>query len=516
MSVLLMIAAASLALAFVFGGVGVRSWFKRRAAAAGEIVEDAGDEISRAWHKYAPDWDDADKLINDAHKYWPYLAGDKRRDIKGEPLFMVGVVTSSILVCFAVAGGWAVAGGNLFYGVLLGVVFGAVNILQAFVSVTGDKGKGDFWELKRADRTAGSHALLGLILCLNFFAGFIGSSVVGEGRATASKITAGSVQAQIQERKNLKDQIALSVSKRKAAGLGGMGADELAKAAKDQKEAAICESYLSRSNSLCPQDKVKAGVWGPKCGDNCQTKKAEAARLDQYAKAAAAEDDAEQRIAVLNEKLEGRGYVTEEGNPAGQRFSELTWGIGSADQFEKWSLMILLWVVSIIDYLVWLKIGDRVASARINEINRRREGVVAAFANNNETLPERFTAKAYDPTSDPVALPSPVVGGDTVTIAVGEDPQAKIKASERLRDIDQFFSDVMVEADGSAVAFGKLYDIYANLKASRNHKTWLNRSDFRNALTDYAELLNLEVVAMKLHGYKVGFTPDSDLVEEVE
>ena len=477
----------------IYGWAAVRQWFrdKEKRLEVNLRPYKVSKRVQYARDGFQTAWTDVDEFVKDADRWWPYL--------KNEPTFWVGVITSTVLVMFAVAGGWALGGGSLFYGVLMAAVFGIVNIAQAVVSIAGDRGTADFHQVAKSDRSVWSWATLALLLVVNFFGAFVGAAVVGQTMTTSAVISSNSVNDLLAERERVAARVGELYARVRQSGLEPEGIEEKAKFA---EEKAICESWLGRGNRICPQDKVAAGEYGPRCGEQCQELRTEAVRWRALANDAAKLKPLQARVDQINARLAADGGARTEALPAGRAFEELTAGAVTEQQFGKWSVLFLQWIVAVIDFLLWLRVGDMVGAARLREQRLRAEIGNAKLSERGE--PARYMVETT------AALPAPEAKtGDQITMSVAEDPSAKIAANANLTAIKKLFDETMRPAQDSRVTSGTLYNIYVERQQIAKASTWMAKAQFLTALDQYTTLLAIEYDGSSVIGYKLGVVQEA-------
>lgn len=456
----MLIAVACLVL--ILGSLKGFAWIKSE---SGGKTSDQSQPVTKK--QFTAAWTDIDAFVADADVWWPFL--------RSNPYFWVGVVTSTILVLFAAAGGWSLGNGSVFYGALMVLVFCIVNVGQAAVSLSGDRGTADAHEFDASDRSSGSWALLWLLLLLNFFGSFVGAQSVGSTMSTQAQIQAGSVQDLMDER--IRTQKALEILNTRRMQAGGLSLEALQTKATETAEAAEREANRVR------------------CASKCEALKAEAAKWKALAADAMRERKLGEHLAVLNDKLSSDSYAKTEANPAGRTLEEMTAGAITEKQFAKHSVMIFLWLVSIIDFMLWLKAGDVTGSARRKEFMRRAE--IA-----NENLVNIGLKPRYIVPSQTV-IEAGTGEGDTVIMSIEADPDEIISRSDQLKDIQALFRDAMREAEDKNIAFGLLYNIYAERSRLAGREKWMTLPSFIDALRRYCELLKIDITGSAVHGYKL-------------
>ncbi|MEM9027094.1 MAG: hypothetical protein AAGC70_01875 [Pseudomonadota bacterium] len=443
-------------------------------------------------------WSDADDFVRGADVWLPYLIGSREMKLGANPFFLPAIVTSTVLVLFAIAGGWTLGNGSVFYGLLMCLIFAMVNIIQAVIAVSGDNGTGDWFELKRSDRSYASWAFLVLLLILNLFGAFIGSAVVGSNIATKQAITATTVRSDIQRQQELTAELAALRKRRLAA--GSESPTRLAQEAERLEKDAIRESWRTRSGAVVDESRVERGEWGPKCGTRCAALKSDAARYRALAADAKREGTLQSQLKSLNARLQSRsGSVSTEGNPAGKRLEEWSAGWVQEEEFARNVMVVLQWVIAVVDFLLWLRVGDGVGRARAREYRSRAEMANASLE--NQGLEARY------PINDPIKPAEAVAGeggsSETVVLAIEHDPEAIIASSQELSDVDAFFKAVLVPDETRKVAFGTLYGIFAARKQAAGAKTWMGRSAFVANLKRYAELRKYDVLSSQFVGWRL-------------
>ena len=436
-------------------------------AAAGYINRNrtqAAEPAPELGRDFRAAWSDADEFVSEAERYVPFLVGSKRLGVRGTPYFWPAVITSTVLVLFALAGGWSLGQGSVYFGLLMCLIFGMINVIQAIIAVSGDKGTAPAWELQRSDRSVVSWGLLSVILILNMLGAFIGSSVIGSDLATKSEITASTNQADLRRQKLLAQELA--DLKQRRAEAGNRSPSALKTEAKRIRDEAIRESWRRRSGQTVDEAKVQNGEWGPKCGADCSTLLEQAKRLEAMADDAAREAPLQQQLALLNERLKGASGSIE-ANPWAARIAET--GLLTADTVARNMTTVLQWVVAIIDFFLWIRVGDAVGAARAREYRRRAE-----LAN------ARLIAEGEQPRYmlEPPEAPTQAAASraETVVIGVEADPATIIAASSDLSAIDAFFAAALQADESRKIGFGVAYAIFVERQKVSGAKTWMAKA----------------------------------------
>ena len=447
------------------------AWLKSRAQSA---PVESGTTTTRT---YTTAWTDIDAFVAEADVWWPFL--------KANPYFWIGVCTSTILVAFAAAGGWQFGNGSIVYGTLGVAIFCFVNVAQAIVSLSGDRGKADFHEFDSSDRSSASWALLWLLLLLNFFGSFVGAQSVGSTMSTQAQIASGSVQDLMSDRERTKQAIEILNTRRMQA--GGHSLEALQAKAQETAEAADREAQRVR------------------CASKCEALKAEATKYKALAADALRERKLGEHLAVLNDKLGSDEFAKTEANPSGRTLEEVTGGYITEKGFAKHSVMFFLWFVSVVDFLLWLKAGDVTGSARRKEFLRRAE-----IANENLVnlgLQPRYVVPQQ------TVLEAEKGDASTVVLAIEADPSAIIAASDQLQDVQSLFADALRADEGKAVPFGLLYNVYAERARIAGRTGWMTLPKFLDAIRRYCELKKIDHAGSALQGWKLSVAQNTEAAE---
>jgi len=483
-------------------------WVKSRGEHAASTIEKSYKQ-SGLPEDFRAVWTDADDFVRGSDRWLPYLLGDRAAGIKPNPFFIPAVITSVIILVFAILGGAALGGNNLWLGLLFACVMAIVQITQAVVSASGDKGTADAWQMEKADRSIGSWALLACLFVVNVFASFVGSITVGSQVNTRANIESTNLRSQIAERQRL-DQRLTAIDKKLMAANEGMNAEAIRVKADSLKAEAIRESWRRYKGQAVDERLVRQGKYGPKCGTRCSALAKQAAGLQQLYAEVAAKPDIKAQLAQLNTRLQDSGNVSAEGSPIGERLEQMTLGAVSADDVGKNVITVFQILIVFLDFVLWLRVGDLLGRARAAEYDRRAE-LANAFLINNDQAP-RYPRKTQD-VATPPPLPAPALpeAQGTVVVGVEMDVAATIAASPELSRIEHIVQNTL-EPDGDrAITFGVLYRVYAETERAKGAAKWMPQATFNQALKRWCELRRHQQSGGKLLGFMLATTePTAD------
>lgn len=483
-------------------------WVKSRGEQAATTIEQSYQQ-SGLPDDFRAVWTDSDAFVRAADRWWPYLVGDRKADIKPNPFFIPAIVTSVIILVFAILGGAALGGNNIWLGLLFACVMAIVQITQAVVSISGDKGTADAWQLQKADRSIGSWVLLTALLIVNVFASFVGSITVGSQVNTRANIEATSLRSQIAQRDRL-DQRLAAIDRKLMASNEGMNAAAIRVKADSLKAEAIRESWRQYKGQTVDERLVQKGEYGKKCGTRCTTLAKKAAALQQLYVEVASKPDIKAQLAQLNERLSESGNVSEETSPIGARLEQMTAGAVSADDVGKNIITVFQILIVFLDFVLWLRVGDLLGRARATEYERRAELANAYLINNDQ--PPRYP-RAQQSIAAPPMLPAPEPpdASGTVVVGVEMDVVGTITASPELSRIEALANNTLEPVEGRAITFGVLYRIYVETEKAKGAAKWMSQAAFNAALKRWCELRKHQQSGGKLLGFVLAATePTAD------
>jgi len=491
-------------------GLTIYRWRQslRNKAAAGHNI-DVSAVVRDDFHAV---WTEADAFVRGADAWTMYFVGDSKAGIKPNPFFLPAIVTSSIILAFAVSGGFSLGGGQLFYGLLFAAVLAIVQIIQAVVSVSGDKGKANAWELDETDRSYGSWALLCVLLLVNIGAALVGSVTVGSDVNTQANIAAANLKSDISQREHLQSRLNGIQTRLSNAGQG-MDAAALQTKANALKAEAIRESWRSRGRTVVDEAKVQSGEYGPKCGPKCSDLAKQAAAMQELAKLARSRPTIRQQLNSLNSKLADVRNVSTEGMAVGARLEEISGGVISKDDAAKNVFVLFQLLIVWLDWILWLRVGDVVGRARAAEYDRRAE-LANEFLSNTGIAP-RYPRKAVFPVTAPDAPPAAdaATNQQQIVISAEQDVGAIIAASPDLQKIDKAFASLLEAEDGRALTFGVFYRVYAEHQKAAGRKTWMAQAQFIQALKRYCELTGASHAGGKLLDVRLAADVEAEVAD---
>lgn len=481
---------ALIGLAALFGFIVLR-WLTSKKPATDQKIADR----AVGWQDFDTAWLEAEEFVNQADDVSQYLVGKTEtvncRRIKQQPngWFILGCITSFIVLFFAALGGWAVGGGSLVYGLLFGLAFTAVQIAQAYVALSGDKGTATFEKMKASDRSWGSWAALMVLLVLNFLGAFVGSQIVGASLDTRHEITSNVTRDLLAERDRITRQIATIAERNTQA--GGFSRGALETKARETEEASERE----------------AGRRG--CGPKCEALKREAVQWRSLAEDAARRQTLETRLTTLNDQLAASGDAKTIANPSGQVVEYITGGLVPANAWIQQLAFLILSLLIFVDLWAWLKCGDHVGFQRARQRRLRADAANALLVNKGYEPRDFFGAGALAALTDERSR-----SGDTIIISAEMEPTEIIKASDDLREIDELFKDAVRADADETLTFAKLYTVYSARAAAANRATWMNQVAFNRALERYCELLKIKQRGGELIGFRLGVASEPRKTKE--
>lgn len=475
-----------LLLSLMAGAAAVFLYAKLRPAKAASV----GDAVKpkSLEEKFRTEWTDADKYVAEAHHLWPAL--------RGQMLFYCSIVSGLIVVSLSVFGAAAIANYVWWLTGLLVALSITMNIAQWVVGVTGDTGRGEFYEFNTGDRPLWHWPFFaGLVVVSSLFA-IAGSATIANYLNTSSKIVVGSLTAmgddiERMEAKRDAQITALNNSEGKGLPLGALQAKAL-----ELEQAAEREAARVR------------------CGPKCEELKREAVKWRALAETALS-------IKKLDEEIEQkRGALTAIGETGGARDDPAPHGtiiermtMGAVEKEQAATFLPILFGVAavIIDQALLLMLGDRVGRYRMQQYRIRAEAANAWLVNSG--LPPRYTISSEGIVEDTKALPAPGSTGDTINIDLSESALAKIEKSPRLKEIQALFDAVLIPSDAHKISIGKAYELFAKIKSEQGHAKYMNPTDFRAAITDYCDILGIELISNQIVGFKVGVSQHAEAAE---
>lgn len=448
-------------------------------------------------------WAEADDYVKRADSWAPYLVGNADLGTKPNPYFFGGFITSAVLLMFAAAGGYAIGNGNIFYSVIAFCVMAIVQILQAVVSIAGDKGQADFWEVNAADRSASSWALLILLLFANIVMSVMGSVSVGSQAHQQAQIKTSTLQSDLQQVETLKLKIK-QIDERQLRDGEGLSAEALRTKWKAAKEEAIRESWRSRTQTIVDQEKVDAGEYGPTCGEKCQALQAEAAKYKALFDDASRRPSLQQQLRRLNNRLAQSSGVSADGVAWANNLESISGGYINKDSAAKSAWTVFQMFIALLDFVLWLRVGDTVKSARSRVYDGRAEEANASLVAQGYEERYRRAPKKEEPNGMIIdGSASEVKVPDSYQLTVQQDADAIIAASPGLQEIDQFFLAFMIPKEGNRLPLVKCYQAFKAGRTAAGVHQHTGHSDFISNLKRYCELKSHSVEAGHLVGWDI-------------
>jgi hypothetical protein len=440
------------------------------------------------WGEFQTEYTRADAMVAYADRVWPYIFGDRARNIPMLWLVVPAALTSSILIVYGFFAAYVISGSSLIALVLLCLVAPLANLAQANCATQAGK------------LSTGMTAAIAVLAIFNAAYSFVGASITGNALATQADISAGDTNAKIARRDQLKASLEKVRTKRAAAGnqpLATLEAQE--KAARDRQ---FCESWLGRGVRVCPQDKVDAREAGPKCGPKCQENKEEADKLLAMVADAKSEKALQSDLSKLNAELKEAGFVRTEAAPVAV--------MGWEARQDTIQIFVVIFV-TVLDAVLWVLVGNEARDRRREYRRRAREAGNAALVNLG--LEPRYSIE--DDPHDVAALPAPEkAAGDSVTISVEADPMRTIEASEALSEIHELFTNALRTDLDKSVTFATLRQVYEVRAASSGRSRIMNRLTFNQELRRYLELRSIPHASAKIQGYRLGIDSTPETAQE--
>ena len=447
-------------------------------------------------------WSDADDFVQEADSWTPYLVGSSSLGTKPNPFFFGGVVTSSILLLFASAAGWAIGGGNIMYAIIAFSVMAIVQIIQAVVSLSGDKGTGDLWEMKKSDRSVGSWSLLILLFFVYIAMSVIGSLNVGSQAHQSTQIRSSTLRTDLRTKESLEAQIKM-IDKRlidDGKWLSGSALRTKYEAARDES---IRESWRRSPGQSVDERLVQAGKPGPKCGKNCQELKDEAAQYKALLDDAERKPTLQQQLSGLNSRLNENSGVSSEGVAWANRLEAVTGGAIDKDTASKSSWTVFQVIIAMLDFALWLRVGDSVGAARRKKYDNRAEAANAQLK--ADGYEERYKRASKEP--EPAQISDDVTpqeaSGETI-ISVKPDPDAVINASEGLKTIRRVFASLLIEDEDGKITRGDVYQAFKAERQAQGVTRHMGQTEFIDNLKRYVELREIRTQGGYIYGWKIG------------
>lgn len=476
-----------LLLSLMAGAAAVFLYAKLRpakAASVGDAVKKGVDDLD---DKFRAEWTDADIYVARSRRLWPSL--------KANPFFWAGVATSTMICFLGFMGASALAQGVFWLVVLYCAAFVFANLIQAAIAVLGDHGRGEWYEFKTGDRPAWHWPILLALLFVNFVASITGSSNVAEVLATTSEINVSSLE-----------------SRRNALARAEEDLDALRTRRLQEAPGHSAEGIQAKAQELESAADREANRGG--CGSKCEAIRRDAVKWRALANDAIRERELGEKIAVMRSELKG---VAEDGtartvaSPHGQLVEDVTGGVVTKKQVNSYLSPLFWLLVSAVDIALWLWAGDYAGRYRMEQYRLRAEAANAWLV--NAGLPPRYTISSEGIVEDTKALPAPGSTGDTINIDLSESALAKIEKSPRLKEIQALFDAVLIPSDAHKISIGKAYELFAKIKSEQGHAKYMNPTDFRAAITDYCDILGIELISNQIVGFKVGVSQHAEAAE---
>lgn len=467
----------------LFGAGAVFVWLKF------SEKKEAGDELATATpsldaqldSKFRTEWSDADLYVSRARRLWPSL--------KVNPFFWSGIGTSTLICILGIIGASALGQGEPVLTYLWMAIFVIANVVQAWIAVLGDTGRGEWYEFVSGDRPAWHWPVLALLLGVNFLASITGSSNVAEKLAVTSQINVSTFEGTKRELKQAEADLD-RLRTRRIQEAPGYSAEALQETAREMEEKA--EREADRGG----------------CGPKCEAIKKDAIKWRALANDAVTERKLGEKIAVLRDNMstmsdEGTARTVE--SPHAELIENATGGSISKGQVEAYLAPMFWLMISVVDVALWLWAGDYAGRYRMEQYKIRAEAANTWLTNAN--LPARYKITDDGIVEDVKAITGPGGGpGDTINIDLSETAEARIQKSPRLQQIRYLFDSVLLKADGVKIPIGRAYEVFAKIRSEQGERHYMNPQDFRSAITDYCEIMGIELISNQIIGYKVGLT----------
>ncbi|MEQ8822743.1 MAG: hypothetical protein RIC14_00035 [Filomicrobium sp.] len=450
----------------------------------GEKVENAYDKLE---DKFRAEWTDADEYVARARRLWPSL--------QSNPFFWVGVATSTMICVLGILGATALSQGVFILTALWVGIFVVANLAQAAIAVLGDTGHGEWYEFKSTDRPRWHWPVLAVLLAVNFIASFTGSSNVAEVLTTTSEINASSLEGKQASLKRFKADLD-ALRTRRLQEAPGHSAEAI------QAKATELESAAER----------EAGRGG--CGRKCEAIRRDAVKWRALANDAIRERKLGDQIAILQAELKGLaadGTARTVASPHAALVEDVTDGAVTQGQVNRYLAPLFWLMVSVVDIALWLWAGDYAGRYRQEQYKIRAEAANAWLENGG--FAPRYKISEDGVVEDVKALPAPPGEGDTFHIDLSESAQARIDKSPRLQQIQALFDAVFIQAEGSKISVGQAYELFAKIRSEQGERKYMAQPEFRSAITDYCEILGIELISNQIIGYKVGLASTQEAAE---
>jgi hypothetical protein len=440
MSVLLMIAAASLALAFVFGSVGVRSWFKRRYEAAEGVANKAATHAGKIWGTIESEIDDD---YNKSMRLAPIL--------QEMPLFWGVSVVLVVMLALDLNFGISRGGSDIGAIILLCLIFSIFDILLFISTLFGSplNATPDHKE-KMYGQTAGRFAFMVVATVISIYV-VIGSTsetaTTTAARNNANVTGIDELQKTIENKQKLRDRIAT----RRAQDGNGESREALERIATELEEKAEREA--------------KRGG----CGWKCEKIKADAIKARARAEDAAKQEALTSEIAVLTSQLKSTDGLRGRADPV----ADVGEAIGIPRKVtETWQLTVVgIALVLAFPVLLLLTKAD---------LERRwlarhdKNGRIADFLRKDRArLPPKYITQEdggqlllEDKTGEP--------DGDTFVINMAErDMLSRFKNDEHLATVNALFSTMLEPDEDGVVTRDELHRAYKIEALKADLKTYM-------------------------------------------
>ena len=441
-------------------------------------------------------WSDADDFVREAYSWTPYLVGSDNLKTKPNIYFFGGTVTSSILLMFAAAAGWSIGGGNILYAIIAFSVMAIVQIMQAVVSLSGDKGTANLWELKKSDRSVGSWLFLVLLFIVNIVMSVIGSVNVGSNAHQSVEIKTSALQTDLRTKDSIEAQIKM-IDQRLISDGQGLSASALRTKYETSRDEAIRESHRRSPGQAVDERLVKAGTPGRKCGDRCQFHNKEAAKYKALLDDAERKPTLQKQLSSLNERLNQSSGVSAEGVAWANRLESATGGAIDRDTASKSAWTVFQIIIATLDFLLWLFAGDSIGAARRKKYDERAEAANASLE------ADGYKARYRRAPIEPQIEAESSEPSDLLEINVHQDATIQIEQSKGLQTIDYVFSTLLIQEEGERITRGKIYEIFKKERRAQGIRTHMGQAEFIGHLKRYVDLLGYDAQAGEIHGWKV-------------
>ena len=390
------------------------AWTKNRATKLAVEVKRESGLIFEDTESKIDDW------VQDAERWWPYL--------QRNALFWIGCFFTLIMVVLDFDFGVSRAG--LVGGIILGSLFMAADLALPFVCIKSDRGRTNWYEFGKSDRSATSWVLICLFTVMSVFV------VIGSTAEVATTSGARNVIGNTRYESTL-DQIAQWQAERDKLPVD-RGYEALANLAQATEEAAEREGQ-------------RGG-----CQSKCEALKREAAAYRARANDAKRKEELTQRIAEAQDRLRSMSNVRTDNDGFATVVEGLSSGSVSRDQTERYGLTLFGIALVIGGTLLWMTIADQV-KAEMRRERLKRGGLADRMLQNAGYAPR------YSQPEQPVALIAhqPESNGDTIIVNVAGQDMLKLWPNDAdLAETNALFGSLLEPVDGGSITIDELYKAY--------------------------------------------------------